>query len=136
MAKDVIYTLEQFIDSGVDDIITYHNLSLIDKIGNIEYPTTNLLYDYIKELKSISQLVTMTDLEYIKYIYKPKLLANDVSGSSELYFVILALNNMCNIKEFTLRKIYLLSKSNMNEILNYIYNAEKDFIQKNRSKIQ
>jgi hypothetical protein len=136
MAKDVIYTLEQFIDSGVDDIITYHNLSLIDKIGNIEYPTTNLLYDYIKELKSISQLVTMTDLEYIKYIYKPKLLANDVYGSSELYFVILALNNMCNIKEFTLRKIYLLSKSNMNEILNYIYNAEKDFIQKNRSKIQ
>lgn len=129
-------TVEDFIDMGDTDDITYANFSILVKcIGEnsiVQYAQDNIIYDYLPELNERTVTLTMTDNEFIKYRYKPKLLAYDLYGSTEVYFVIMALNGMCNIKDFNKKKLKLLYKSDLIELLNEIYSAESDYIMYNR----
>ena len=129
-------TIEEFIDIGDTDDITYSQFSILVKcIGEnsiIQYAQDNIIYDYLDELKEDAVEYEFTDDEYVKYRYKPKLLAYDLYGSTEIYFVIMALNGMCNIKDFNKRKLRLLYRSIMIELLNEIYSAESDYIKYNR----
>ena len=77
----------------------------------------------------------MTDAEYHKYRFKPKLLAYDLYGSTELFFAILFINGMYSIKDFDRRNIKLIRKDHMSEILQAIYNAEQNYINTNRANI-
>lgn len=137
------YTVEDFIELGrnIDDM-QYSKFAIFAKLvgeQNTEnyllYPESNVLYDYEEELKKLCQSIVMTDDEFIKYRYKPKLLSYDLYGSTELYFVILFINGMCSIKEFDRKNIKLLSKQYMLELLQSVYNAEKNYINTNRSSV-
>lgn len=129
-------TVEDFIDMGDTDDITYANFSILVKcVGEnsiVQYAQDNIIYDYLPELNERTVTLTMTDNEFIKYRYKPKLLAYDLYGSTEVYFVIMALNGMCNIKDFNKKKLKLLYKSDLIELLNEIYSAESSYIMYNR----
>ena len=135
------YTVEDFIELGKEiDDIQYYKFSILakatDDVENpILYAEHNVLYDYADELKKLSKIVVMTDEEYNKYKYKPKLLAYDLYGSTELYFVILFINGTCNVKDFDKRRINLIHKSTMTELLQSIYNAESNYITSNRAAI-
>ena len=133
-------TVEDFIEMGASDEMTYKNFSiLVNFIGEssvVEYAQDNVIYDYIDELMEKSVVFELSDDDYIKYRYKPKLLSYDIYGTTELYFVIMALNGICNIKDFNKRKLNLLYKSDLLNILNEIYSAESDYISYNRKHIQ
>lgn len=135
------YTVEDFIELGkqVDDI-QYSKFSILAKAASsvnnpILYTEHNVIYDYQEEFKKLSLEVHMTDEEYEKYRFKPKLLAYDIYGSTELYFAILFINGTCNIKDFDRKVIKLLTKSNMIELLEAIYNAETNYISSNRHAV-
>lgn len=128
-------TISEFIAAGTNVTITYDKLSFKEKFGNIEYPMFNVLNDYLDELKLGAKTITLTDKEFIRYCYRPKLLANDIYQNSELDFVILALNNICNVKEFDNKKIKLLSPDDMNEFVQSVFNAEKESIDIYNSKM-
>lgn len=135
------YTLEDFIELGKEiDDIQYSKFSILSKAVSgvtnpILYSTHNIIYDYEEEFKTLALTVDLTDEEYRKYRLKPKLLAYDVYGSTEIYFVILFLNGMYNIKEFDRRTIKLIKKDIMIELLGAIYNAEQNYILNNRSSV-
>lgn len=133
------YKVEDFIDMQENDSFTYSTMalymqSIVDK--TIVYSSDNVLYDYLEEIKSKAVDYTFSDSEYMKYKYRPKLLAYDIYGSTELYFVILAMNNTCNIKDFNKRTIKMLYKSDMSDLLNAIVSAEKNRISLNRESIK
>lgn len=131
------YTIEQFIKSGNVDVITYANLTLYGVINkNHQFAVYNVLNDYISELINISLTVTLSDLELAKYKYKPKLLAYDLYGSTELYFIILALNGICDVKDFNMRNIKLLKKDDLQNVISTIYNSETQALQQNRTNVQ
>ena len=71
-----------------------------------------------------SFITQLTDEEYQKYKYKPKLLASDVYGNPEVYYIILILNDMIEEAEFDSKIIRLLSKNDMQKYLTSIYNSE------------
>lgn len=135
------YTVEDFIELGKDiDDITYKNLAILSKASPdvqdpIYYAEHNVIYDYEEEFKKLSHSVEMTDSEYSKYRFKPKLLAYDLYGATELFFAILFTNGMCNIKDFDRKNIKLIKKSDMVELLEAIYNAERNYIYANRAAI-
>lgn len=133
------YKVEDFIDMQENDSFTYATMalymqSIVDK--TIVYSSDNVLYDYLEEIKGKAVDYTFSDSEYMKYKYRPKLLAYDIYGSTELYFVILAMNNTCNIKDFNKRTIKMLYKSDMSDLLNAIVSAEKNRISLNRESIK
>ena len=88
-----------------------------------------MINDYSSDIKNISYPVKLDSSEYRKYMYKPKLLCKDLYDTPELYFIILLINDMADVKEFNRSIIYLPPKRIMNELVTYIYNAEKDSIE-------
>lgn len=135
------YTVEDFIELGKDiDDIQYSKFAILSKassdvVNPLIYPEHNVIYDYEEEFKKLSLNVEMTDSEFNKYRFKPKLLAYDLYGSTEFYFAILFTNGICNIKEFNRKNIKLIKKSDMISLLEAIYNAEQKYISTNRSNI-
>lgn len=124
------FTLDQFADSKSSNDISYYSMSLLerDPNTNIEYDVFNVVSDYMNELKEMSHFVTLTDTEYYTYRFKPKLLAKFLYGNTELYFIILWLNDMWSVKDFNLRTIKLIKNTELAEALSKINASEKSFI--------
>ena len=132
------YTINQFIALKDSDSITYQKYSVLNRSitnSKIVYSIDNLIYNYMDEIMAKKKVCTFTKEEQLKYMYKPKLLAYDIYNSSETYFIILAMNGMCNAKEFDIAemKLNLLMPSDMANLMSQIANAEQEFIQLNRS---
>ena len=122
-------TISELIESGKNSTFTYDKFCIYEKINDELYvPFKNVLNDYIDELRQLALNVELTNSEYNKYIYKPRLLAYDVYGSTDLYFIILTLNNIFNEKQFDMKKIKMLKPEDLTEVLSEIYNSEKKFI--------
>lgn len=134
LPKDTL-TIEQFIESGRSTTINYFNLSMIDRMVNDTWVSVlNVVNDYISELRNACVNVELTNKEQFKYFYKPKLLCYDVYGNPELYFIILLINDMADVKEFTKSKLKMLKKDHMATLASLIYNAEKSSIDAYNSK--
>ena len=111
------YTLKQFIRLRDIDNLTYYKYSIL------ESSLTN------------SELVYAID--HVIYTYKPKLLSYDIYGSVEIYFVLLALNGKCNLKEFDLEEgwFYAVKPNDLSSIMTRIYNSEDYHITLNRKAV-
>lgn len=125
-------TLEDFVIAGENSTLTYHSLSMTETANDIEFPLFNVVEDYIDELISVSEEITITDEQKYQYMYRPKLLAEYLYGNGELYFIILLINGICNIKEFSLEnnKLRLIKKNVLTQIMRSIYKSEKPQIDK------
>lgn len=132
---DKTYTLEEFIESGVDDLITYTNFSLLSSISGLQIPSENLIFDYMTEMNQVAVNVRLTEAEFQKYKYKPKLMAFDVYGTTECYFIIMALNNIADVRDFTLRRLKMIEPSVIDNFMSYIYEANINLIDANRESL-
>ena len=133
------YTLDQYIACQSDTVICYNNLSFIDEYSNFRFNTYNVLSDYVDDIrKDYCLKVVLDDEQMLKYKYRPKQLCYDIYGNGELAFIILIINDMYSIKDFTKNKIYMPTKVEMAEITKKIFNTNKQSIsiynEKNKDK--
>lgn len=132
------YTLTDFIKFKTVDNMTYYNLSILAKSVTDEgiiYSKDNVIYTYLDILRAKSVKIVLTDDEYQKYRFRPKLLAYDIYGHTELFFVIMAVIGICDIKDFDMKKFNALRAGDLNALLNQIYSAEVKYIDYNRKMI-
>lgn len=126
-------SLDDFVDARTSSNTSYQTLSLVELINEdshlIEFPAYNVLNDYYDELKDAAVVINLSDEEYFKYRFRPKLLAYDLYNNTELGFIILILNELMSVKEFDLRQIKLISRSGLAAILTNIKSAEASFIE-------
>ena len=127
------YTLEDFINFGVNDEMTYRNFSILEVIDGKEFVDRNIIQDYLGELESICQRVELTDEQYKEYKYAPDLLAYRVYGSTQLDFIVMYVNGIIDPAEFNMRILKLPYASHLKTFLNLVYNAEQVYIQRNRA---
>lgn len=132
------YTLDQFIACQSDTVFCYNNTSFIDQIDNIKYNVYNVASDYIDELRhDYCVNVQLSDDQAARYKYRPKLLAYDIYGIQELYFLLLIINDICSIKEFTMKRLRLPMKEDMKDITKNILNSNrKDIIIYNDANVR
>lgn len=130
-------TLTDFIESGINDDMTYRNFSILEKEGDLEFIDHCLINDYLDELKKLCVQVTgITNLERIRYRYSPDLLAYDMYGSTQLDFVVMAVNGVATPTDFTMKgNLYLPKRSILKSFLSMLYNAESEYIATNRTNI-
>lgn len=122
-----INSIQQFISNKPTIGTDYQNMSLVEERGNIQFPVVNLITDdYFDEFKKASVKVELTEDEILKYKYRPKLLAYDIYDNAELYYIILRLNDLYNVKDFNLGRkyLYLIPKPTLREYLSDIYTQE------------
>lgn len=125
--------VSKFISAGASQntFYSYTDFSFMEKLNKTSYIIKNVIDDYIDDMKTKTIEVRLTDKERATYIYNPKLLSYKLYNTTMLYWVILRLNDMCNVHEFNLTKskLSILKPNDMFEILNKIYNSEKKAIQ-------
>lgn len=118
-------TINEFIDAGKNSMLDYSKLSFKNTLSNGTIVSVlNVISDYVEELREQSVKVKFNAEEYDKYKYKPKLLCNDVYGNPELYYIILLINDIADVKEFDKQVILMIKKDILYELLENIYNAE------------
>lgn len=133
---DQTATLAEFVSAGINDDMTYRNFAIVEVIPcGLELIDHNIIDDYLDELKRISiQITNITDAERVRYKYAPDLLAYDVYGSTQLDFIIMAINGVATPTEFTMKGILRLpTASNLKTFLSSVYNANAEYINLNRS---
>lgn len=136
MASETTSTIQDFINSAPSNSITYESTSFLEKFTTLTLVSYNIFNDYIEEMLDLSVSVTLSDEEYNRYMFRPKLLAYDVYGSTEVYFLIMLLNNICNVKEFNFKKVKMLRVEDLEKVISAVYNSEKYRLDLNRSKIE
>lgn len=123
------HTISEFIALGSKTTSNtyYRDLSYIENRDNMEFVVKNTLTDFLKELKERAYNVHLSDIEMLDYRYNPKKLANDVYGTTSVYFVILLLNDMCDVHRFSLKnkQLLLLTKTDMANCLSSIYKSDR-----------
>lgn len=122
------HTVDEFVNLGEQskDHIGYADLSYIEKRNNLDFVVKSLLDDYSYEINQMAKDIELTDKAVIKYRYNPKLLSYDLYNTTRLYYVILRINNICNVHEFSLENhtIKLLEVADMTSLMSGIYRAE------------
>lgn len=94
----------------------------------------NLVVKYLPELKQIKVKVTLTNEEYAKYKYNPKVLSYDIYGTTELWFLILEANELHSTSQFNFRTIYLF-RTDIVEKMTRILNLEVESKNYNEEEI-
>ena len=125
------YTLDDFIACQSDTMICYNNLSFIDHDDdyNIDFAIWNVCSDYIKEIQDMCKTIVLSDDQLAKYMYRPKLLCYDIYSNGELFFIILMINDMYSIKQFTKQTLLMPTKTDMSSITKQLYNSNKTALQ-------
>ena len=126
------HTLREFLLAGQTRVkFTYQDFCYTEKIGNIVFVVKNALRDYLPEIKEMCMRVALSVEEQRRYRYNRKILAFDLYNSTDLYFIILILNNMVDVKEFNhIDTLLLPLKKDLPEILTKINISEGMYISK------
>lgn len=99
-------TMQSLIDAYNRNEKSYRNLheqAVIYLSKSNEYirvPYGSITNKYRDFLAGASMVIELSDEQVNKYRYKPRLVAKDLYGTSELWYAILELNNMCSVIEF------------------------------------
>lgn len=122
-----IVTIQDLIDrKQTKGKIDYNTYSFAISIENaITVPFQNVLTTtYADDLKALAIDITLTNEEYYKYRFKPKLLAYDIYNYSELFYIINFINGIYNIKDFNFRTVKLIPKTDLFNMLSYVLQAD------------
>lgn len=122
--KTTLNNIRSFINTKPIISTDYSNMSFIEEHERIQFAVGNIVTDdYFPELKAKCVKVFLDYKDIQKYKYRPKLLAYDVYDNTELYYIILRINDLYNVKDFNLSKkyIYLLPKKELKAFLADVY---------------
>lgn len=107
--------------SSDNEPIVFNYLSILDK--------------YYYELQKHVVTVKLTDDEFAKYKYKPKLLCYDVYNNLDMAPLILRLNNMTSVIDFTKQELKMY-KNDIYSTLNEILVLEQEALDNNTIEIE
>ena len=107
--------------SSDNEPIVFNYLSIIDK--------------YYNELQKHVVTVKLTDDEFAKYKYKPKLLCYDVYNNLDMAPLILKLNHMTSVIDFTKQELKMY-KNDIYSTLNEILVLEQEALDNNSIEIE
>lgn len=111
--------LKSTVESG-DHVLIVNSTSL-----------ANIYYDYIQ--RSVVNL-SLTDRELMKYRYQPKMFCSDMYGTTELWGLLLKINNLTSVVEFN-HKMIKVFNSDIFDILNEILINEEHRIMENNEDV-
>ena len=136
LKADQTITVQDFIAMRSSDEITYYNFSIVEYLNGYDMFITSLLYDYDEEFQDLIVYIKLTDVEKLKYRYKPYLFAYDLYGSREISFIIMMLNGIIDPKEFDFDKIKVIRYNSLSIVLNRIAAVNELFMNKNKAKLK
>lgn len=123
-------TIQSIIEDGKELKMTIKDLSLKEVITNSSgemfvVNMYNLYEKYYELLLEHTVIVTLSDLDYKKYRFKPKLLSKDLYGTTELHYMLLRLNYVYSVINFDFTEIRVFT-ADIKQLLNEIMVMESE----------
>ena len=123
-------TIQSVIEEGLELKLTIKDLAFKEIIENSSgekfvVNMFNLYEKYYELLLEHATIVVLTDEEYRKYRYNPRLLSKDLYGTPELHYMLLRLNYVYSILNFDFREVRVF-RTNINTLLNEIMVMESE----------
>ena len=123
-------TIQSIIEDGKELKMTIKDLSLKEVITNSSgemfvVNMFNLYEKYYELLLEHTVIVTLSDLDYKKYRFKPKLLSKDLYGTTELHYMLLRLNYVYSVINFDFTEIRVFT-ADIKQLLNEIMVMESE----------
>ena len=125
------HTLQEFVALGKSvDVYDYLRFAMTEKRDGIGVVIHNVLDDYVAEMKDQAFKINLTPKQVDQYRYNPKKLSYRLYGTTTLYHIILKLNNLANVHEFSLKsgQVLLFTPSVMKSVISSIYSSERNAI--------
>ncbi len=126
-------TIREVIENGLELKMTIRELSFKEVITNSKgemfvINMYNLYEKYYELLLEQTTTVVLSDDEYRKYKFQPKLLALDLYGNQDLYYLLLRVNHIYSVINFDFKELTVFHPSIV-KLLNEIMVMEsKDYI--------
>ena len=108
---------------------TLHPGAIMHDVNNqrdINFPFSSIISKYKDFLYQIIITIELTDEEADHYQYKPKMLSEDLYGTTELWDTLLILNNATSVSEFKLKKLKLYDPTRLKAYINEIMLLEEE----------
>lgn len=118
---DTVFFRQVFWERGMDHKLVVTGDALIDK--------------YLEEIEEQKTTVALSTEEYYKYRYNPKLMSFDIYGTTELWFLIMAANELYSIIDFDLRVVKAYRTDILQKITRMI-DLEHEFKQINDEEVR
>lgn len=130
MSIRVKSTIQDIIAAGKELKLCNRELSLKSVMTNSNdekfiINITNIFEQYYEILLENTVIVTLTDDEYLKYRFKPKVLSFDLYGTVELHYLLLRLNHVYSVINFDFTELRVFN-TNILDLLNEILVLEND----------
>lgn len=137
-----IKTISEQIKKGNSielSMTNFHTKDVLDTSNDkIVVNTLSILNNYMYFLKQYITELKLDIDEIQKYAYKPKLLSYAIYGTIEYYDLILRINNMDSVMDFSPENIKILKvfSGNISTFLNEVKIKEKNLINDNLSIVR
>ena len=123
-------TIQSIIDEGLDLKMTMNDLCFREVMTNSSgemfvINMYNLYEKYYELLLEHTTTVTLSDEEYRKYRFQPKLLARDLYGNQDIYYLLLRVNHIYSVINFDFTEMKVFN-SNIVQLLNEIIVLESE----------
>ena len=128
-------TIQEIIEAGKRAALTTDELSLKTIVTNSSdekfiINLTPVFEKYYELLTDYAVTVRLTEEEYLRYRFKPRLLSKDLYGTYELHYLLLKLNHITSViyfdytelRVFTPEIVSLLNEIKILEFDNYTEN--------------
>lgn len=117
-------TMQEMIDDVNNSEVSYKKLHKYITIDtpccDIKVPYASLINDYKDFFRPIVRNVILNEAEKIKYYMKPKKMALDIYGTTELWSAIMDLNNIYSVIDFKPTVIKLFDPREFTDLLNEV----------------
>src|SRR5574343_232748 len=132
-------TISEYSKAYSDTDITFNSLHYKEKNSVDDSTSLILLNDsildkYRNDLAEKIVTKTLTNEEINKYQYNPKRLSFDLYGTTELWGLLLEINQLQSVTEFNINPVKVYDGSIISYI-NSIFSLEKPFIDQNEEEI-
>lgn len=123
-------TIKAIINYGKESKFTNRELSykkvITNSIGEKYVVNMSNLYEkYYDILLDNTTIAVLSEEEYLRYRFKPKLLSEDLYGTKEFHYMLLRLNNITSVTQFDFREIKVFDRKVI-QLLNEIIVLESD----------
>lgn len=119
--------IEQAKEYEISYRVLHPSATLHDNDSNrdIIFPFSSILNKYKDFLFKIIIEMNLSEEDILKYEYKPKLLSEELYGTTELWDTILILNGFVSVSEFKPKKIKVYDPNRFKSFINEIMFLEE-----------
>lgn len=134
-----ISTINELISLGKQLKISSETMSIKEIVMNTHNERfivnfTSVIDRYYDILLDHTSIVKLTDEEYLRYRYKPKLLSEELYGTQELHSLLLRLNHITSVIQFDFTELRVFN-TNIIKLINEIMILEEENYMTNEMEI-